>query len=66
MFGVKKEYRVQKFDIQNQTDVSVLEFIKQRALIDKAPGWTIVSQVQTANKFGDIFVLLEWIQPEGE
>ena len=66
MFGVKKEYRVQKFDIQNQTDVSVLEFIKQRALIDKAPGWAIVSQVQTTNKFGDMFVLLEWTQPEGE
>lgn len=66
MFGVKKEYRVQKFDIQSQPDVAILEFIKQRTLVDKADGWTIISQVQVADKFGDMFVLLEWIQPEGE
>ena len=58
MFGVKKEYRVQKFDIQNQTDVSVLEFIKQRALIDKAPGWTMCPKCKLPT-IRDMFVLLE-------
>jgi|LSQX01.1.fsa_nt_gb hypothetical protein len=63
MLGVRQEYRVQKFDIQNPGDVHSLEQVKQRVIIEKALGWAIISQTQTADKFGDMFVLLEWIQP---
>ena len=45
-------------------EIELLEHIKQHVIVSHTPGWTIISQSQTSNKFGDVFVLLEWIEPK--
>lgn len=60
---MRRSFHARKFDMQNEDDLMEFERIKQRVIIDKTPGWAIVSQSQTSNKYGDVFVLLEWMEP---
>ncbi len=64
MLGTRRKFRARRFDIQHPSEVALFESIKEKALLKREPGWVIISQTQTSNKDGDVFIMLEWTEPD--
>ena len=58
-----QNFRIRKFDLQDDDDVYDLEEIMKNCRVDQKDGWRIISNQDFNDKHGNLFCLLKWTEP---